>query len=822
MVHQKIRQHVCGICSKAFGKKSGLDRHIITVHDKMRRYICDLCDKSFGEKAQLFRHRKVHFKATNLEPDPTQITEDQEVYENEKIRMRCGICRKVVNSRAALKRHKLIVHEKKRHLLCDFCPRFFGEQSNMKRHIMKTHAKEASLVKVDVDDFCHKKKRILEAEAAEKFSCFACKKVLTTSWGFREHEDLCLLRQQKKLNKKQKTEDQALEEDELEFQETKAEMEPSLVANAKMEEVFLIAIDETMNIKQELPYIEDNASNDSFSKIVPEMSQDEATEPIDFDIKEEPLDEEELPVIIEKLDPEDESYLDIIEEDCIETEQPESFTEYHLDPDLVLELDDAEGETELLMKDDESEDDESQPAVTFLKRFKCKVCTCTFKEKRYFQSHYQTVHGKEKSLLCNVGGCGENFVYRAQRLRHLRQAHPEFYEESDQEEENVKGESATECELCNENFESQEELDEHVMEAHAENLEEGDDSEVTCLMCEPAQVFESQQDYSLHVQTDHSDKSFECDQCSKKFSFKGSLGRHIRSVHEKIKNFICDEQTCDKSFSNSYDLKQHVISSHEKGDRSDRTCKICFKVFKKVKYMQLHEASIHNTEPQFFCPICNRGFSFQRSMDRHIKAIHEDIKDYNCTSEGCGRAFRSRYELNEHFNNIHAAVKKRRPVEQVTCDVCEKVCSSKKVLYSHKKLVHEGVRWGLKFECKLCKENFESKYKKSKHWGQVHRNGKVKVRTCHCCNSSFQLFDEFKSHVESHVGLLICLVCGHDFPDDSSLFMHQETHRKIEEELRQYVCDVCSHRLSTKAQLLIHMRKHFTGDYYMCDVSSSN
>lgn len=127
MVHQKIRTHLCRICDKAFGKKSGLDRHIVTVHQKMRFWACDLCDKSFGEKAQLQRHHKIHFKPAYQEPDPAQITDDQEVIDDTKKRMRCGICKKVVNSKAALKRHKLLIHERRRNLLCDFCPRMFGK-----------------------------------------------------------------------------------------------------------------------------------------------------------------------------------------------------------------------------------------------------------------------------------------------------------------------------------------------------------------------------------------------------------------------------------------------------------------------------------------------------------------------------------------------------------------------------------------------------------------------------------------------------------------------------------------------------------------------
>lgn len=101
MVHQKIRSHKCTICQKSFGKKSGLDRHVHTVHERLKCFSCDLCEKSFGEKAQLLRHRKVHFRPAFQEPDISQISEDQEVIENDKKCMKCGICKKILNSRVS-------------------------------------------------------------------------------------------------------------------------------------------------------------------------------------------------------------------------------------------------------------------------------------------------------------------------------------------------------------------------------------------------------------------------------------------------------------------------------------------------------------------------------------------------------------------------------------------------------------------------------------------------------------------------------------------------------------------------------------------------
>ena len=47
----------------------------------------------------------------------------------------------------------------------------------------------------------------------------------------------------------------------------------------------------------------------------------------------------------------------------------------------------------------------------------------------------------------------------------------------------------------------------------------------------------------------------------KAFSQKGSLNRHIQTVHEEIKDFQC--QFCNHASSNKCDLKKHILRIHE-------------------------------------------------------------------------------------------------------------------------------------------------------------------------------------------------------------------------------------------------------------------
>lgn len=194
-VHQRLREHVCYLCAKEFSKRSGLNRHIQTVHDKLRNWSCDLCEKSFGEKAQMQRHRKTHFKPLTTEFDdfqPEFLEEaiiDEEIIEDKK-RFMCGICKKKVNTKAALRRHKAIVHEKKRPWLCDLCPRRYGEKSNLMRHI-KTHVDDDEPIIIEK----------LDEVEEEIFECKSCQKSLTTQWGLKLHEEKCTIKQQINLNK---------------------------------------------------------------------------------------------------------------------------------------------------------------------------------------------------------------------------------------------------------------------------------------------------------------------------------------------------------------------------------------------------------------------------------------------------------------------------------------------------------------------------------------------------------------------------------------------------------------------------------------------
>ena len=101
-VHEKVRNFVCEICNKSFGKKCGLTSHIKTVHDKRRLFSCDICYKSFGHKQHAAKHRLQHTKLWSLTP--------QERFDQKKL-FKCEYCGNMYRLKSSLAKHRRLVHK---------------------------------------------------------------------------------------------------------------------------------------------------------------------------------------------------------------------------------------------------------------------------------------------------------------------------------------------------------------------------------------------------------------------------------------------------------------------------------------------------------------------------------------------------------------------------------------------------------------------------------------------------------------------------------------------------------------------------------------
>ncbi|KAM0791530.1 hypothetical protein ACM66B_005979 [Microbotryomycetes sp. NB124-2] len=60
------------------------------------------------------------------------------------------------------------------------------------------------------------------------------------------------------------------------------------------------------------------------------------------------------------------------------------------------------------------------------------------------------------------------------------------------------------------------------------------------------------------------------------------------------------------------------------GDKSDRTCSTCGRVFLKPAHLQRHEA-VHADDRPFACTACDRAFKREDAMHRHFRSVHRGL-----------------------------------------------------------------------------------------------------------------------------------------------------------------------------------------------------
>ena len=173
------------------------------------------------------------------------------------------------------------------------------------------------------------------------------------------------------------------------------------------------------------------------------------------------------------------------------------------------------------------------------------------------------------------------------------------------------------------------------------------------------------------------------------------------------------------------------------------------------------------------------------------------------------------------FENIWNILDKFQIFQIFSGETCDKYFAQAKNLRQHHQSVHLGIKQKspTEFKCKLCKENFTNKYQKEKHHAQVHFYGKKLKRTCRICEEEFELFEDFKMHIDSHQIPFMCLICGSASPNQDSFDTHRANHRQVDLNLRKHICDICGHRFFKRLQVMIHMRKHMeNANAYVCDI----
>lgn len=221
-----------------------------------------------------------------------------------------------------------------------------------------------------------------------------------------------------------------------------------------------------------------------------------------------------------------------------------------------------------------------------------------------------------------------------------------------------------ECKVCSKRLISNANLKDHMI-IHQE------EKPFNCHIC--SKPFTKKRMLSKHVNAHHaypdesnSDKSFKCDECSALFTSAAGLKIHKQN-HAREKCFRC--AICSKDFSIRYQFIEHMNSHANTSTHCSRrskldpssvfSCDKCPKRFKAESSLRRHKLD-HTNGSHEECDICHK--SIQRSYMTAHKKYHAGVLTYKCVH--CQKAFSKRSKL-----QLHKSMHLNETVLSVTSEV---------------------------------------------------------------------------------------------------------------------------------------------------------
>ena len=154
----------------------------------------------------------------------------------------------------------------------------------------------------------------------------------------------------------------------------------------------------------------------------------------------------------------------------------------------------------------------------------------------------------------------------------------------------------------------------------------------------------------IHIERVHEKiKRYACEQCPNKYYCRDELKRHIENVHDEIKRHIC--QQCGYGTARKLALDRHMVSVHSIGDMTFKCEKCPFGSMAKSK-MRQHISDVHDKIRDYVCEECGHAFSQKSSLKTHKQCVHTvGEKKFKC--DQCPYKSHVKQLLNMHVKKKH-------------------------------------------------------------------------------------------------------------------------------------------------------------------------
>ena len=109
-----------------------------------------------------------------------------------------------------------------------------------------------------------------------------------------------------------------------------------------------------------------------------------------------------------------------------------------------------------------------------------------------------------------------------------------------------------------------------------------------------------------------------CQVCGQNFPFASDLASHA-SIYSAEKKFKCTYPKCIRMYKTKAEYNRHYNYRHKQksAESQEIKCKMCDKIFSKVKYLKEHMKS-HMDNLPFGCHLCGKCFKWRSGHKLHI------------------------------------------------------------------------------------------------------------------------------------------------------------------------------------------------------------
>ena len=120
------------------------------------------------------------------------------------------------------------------------------------------------------------------------------------------------------------------------------------------------------------------------------------------------------------------------------------------------------------------------------------------------------------------------------------------------------------------------------------------------------------------------EKKHKCEKCSYGAPFQSDLVKHVKVVHDKIKDNVCAD--CGYAFSEKGALKRHRNMVHKMGEKKFKCVNCPFKSYNNYELTR-HTSRVHDKVRNHKCEECGKAYGYQIDLKKHMDTMHSTEKD---------------------------------------------------------------------------------------------------------------------------------------------------------------------------------------------------